>query len=74
MPDNPFMRLRCGESVVYHRGLLALDAARGFGHEQVKHAKGLAWKAYEAGRVALVQRRVSKSVIDGGCEYIAVGL
>lgn len=56
-----------GDRIVYHMGFLFADRQR---HKAVHATGSAAWREYEAGNVALVQRRID----DKGCEYIAVVL
>ena len=58
---------RPGDIVEYHRGLLAKDRAMPKAHD-VDAVGAAAWRAYESGRVALVQRRIESGV----CAYLAI--
>jgi hypothetical protein len=63
--------LKRGEVVVYHQGLLMRDRQFDTAEAHTVHALGLrAWRAAEAGVVALVQRRLEPGV----CAYLAVKL
>lgn len=52
------------EPVEYHRGLLMFDRAHSAAVDDIASD---AWRAHQAGKVALVQRRIEPGV----CSYIA---
>ncbi len=55
-------------NVIYHRGLLAHDAAMtGERGAMLASVASAAWRAHEDDKVCLVQRRIAPGI----CEYIA---
>lgn len=54
-----------GDSVIYHRGSLMFDRVR---NPEVNTIASAVWRAYEAGKVLLIQKRLEPSI----CAYIAV--
>lgn len=64
------LRAKPGQQIVYHRGLLMQDRDEPFGLEAHKIGK-MAWNAYQAGKVVLLQRRIHDAE-PSACEYIAV--
>lgn len=68
--------LQRGDHIVYHTGLLMFDRLMPAsmrqhpGVEKLNQLADAIWRAYKAGKVTLVQRKIS----ERGCEYIAVKL
>lgn len=60
--------LKRGQKLVYHVGSLMADRQRPRQGETIRSTAMAAWKAYEMGKVTLVQRYLSPSRY----EYIAV--
>lgn len=65
--DSMLDGMERGQAMVYHEGLLMRDRQ---GNEDVNAVAWRAWRAMEAGAVALVQARLNPGV----CAYLAVKL
>lgn len=67
-------RLKKGDELRYHQGLLMADRQ---GNMEVEAVARAAWAAYREGRCLLTQRRITKHTTDLGpsmVDYLAVKL